>query len=119
KYKKVADRVKPVPTTLPAKFRIRRQFPPDVDPLAGLPMLPTHPPEFTPGERYTEERKGKMMVNEDGFLTDEEEKLVHYTIGALEKGFAWSEEEKGMFFDDILPPIEIPTMEHVPWVMNN
>ncbi|TFK18710.1 hypothetical protein FA15DRAFT_558899, partial [Coprinopsis marcescibilis] len=51
--------------------------------------LPTHPPGFTPGERYTQERKEKMKVNEDGFLMGEEEKLVHYVVRELEKCFAW------------------------------
>ena len=52
-YKKVANRIKPITTTLPEKFCIVHHIP--SDPLAELPILPTRPPEFTPGSRYTEE----------------------------------------------------------------
>ncbi len=54
-YKKVENRVKPVATTLPEHFRIERRTP--SDPLAELPHLPHHPPPYSPGERYTAERK--------------------------------------------------------------
>lgn len=53
--KKVAHRIKPVATTLPEDFRIVRRIP--SSPLESLPILPFHPPEFTPGSRYTLERK--------------------------------------------------------------
>lgn len=116
-YKKVANRTKPVATTLPEKFRIIRRIP--SDPLADLPTLPTHPPAFTPGERYTEERMKQQNINPDGFLTEEEEKLVHHLIRIHEKGFAWSEQEKGKFSNDYFDPVIIPTIEHVPWVLRN
>ena len=54
KYKKVANRTKPVATTLPEEYRIKRY--PIEDPLADLPELPVDPPDFTPGKRYTQER---------------------------------------------------------------
>ena len=41
-YKKVANRIKPVATTLPEKFRIVRHIP--SNPLAKLPIMPTCPP---------------------------------------------------------------------------
>lgn len=85
-YKKVANRTKPVATTLPENFRIVRRIP--CDPLETLPELPTHPPEFTEGTRYTLERKEAMAVNAEGFLWPEEEKLVHYLIKVQEEGFA-------------------------------
>ncbi|KIM47246.1 hypothetical protein M413DRAFT_36065, partial [Hebeloma cylindrosporum] len=69
-YKKVANRTRPVATTLPEEFRIVRRIP--SDPLADLPVLPTSPPEFEPGDRYTRERKEAMHVNKDGFLWPEE-----------------------------------------------
>ncbi|TFK16932.1 hypothetical protein FA15DRAFT_548025, partial [Coprinopsis marcescibilis] len=119
KYKKVADRVKPVATTLPSEYRIKRQVPPGTDPLAGLPTLPTNPPEFTPGERYTSERKEKMNINETGFLTDEEVKLIHHFMKTFEAGFAWDETEKGMFSEEWLEPIRIPTIEHIPFCLGN
>ena len=65
-YKKVANQIKPVAMTLPEQFRIVRRVP--SDPLAELPMLPSRPPEFHPGERYMLERKEGMNINKDKFL---------------------------------------------------
>ena len=45
-YKKVANKTRPVATTLPENFRIVRTEHPD--PLANLLPLPTHPPNFIP-----------------------------------------------------------------------
>lgn len=117
KYKKVANRIKPVATTLPEQFRIVRRIP--CDPLESMPMLPYHPPEFTPGARYTDERMKSMNINTDGFLWPEEEKLVHHLIKLQERGFAWEEEEKGSFSSDYFDPITIPTIEHIPWAFRN
>ena len=116
-YKKVANRVKPVATTLPEDFRIVRKIP--SDPLADMPGLPERPPNFTPGVRYTQERKEAMDVNKDGFLWPEEEKLVHHLIKEQEMGFAWDESEKGKFSSDYFEPVVIPTVEHIPWVLRN
>ncbi|THU75770.1 hypothetical protein K435DRAFT_605347, partial [Dendrothele bispora CBS 962.96] len=55
KYKPVGVKVRPVKTQVPPEFHIKRDI--KGDPLADMPELPTHPPEFVPGERYTEERK--------------------------------------------------------------
>ncbi|KAE9392245.1 hypothetical protein BT96DRAFT_830824, partial [Gymnopus androsaceus JB14] len=55
RYRPVHRRTVPVPTTLPEKFRVIRQFP--SDPLKHLPMLNPNPPPFTPTGRYTQERK--------------------------------------------------------------
>ncbi|RXW12346.1 hypothetical protein EST38_g13510 [Candolleomyces aberdarensis] len=117
KYKKVANRVKPVSAPLPPEFRIERRIP--EDPLADLPSLPTHPPDFSPGERYTQERKETMNVNPNGFLSTEEEKLVHHLIKTCEDGFAWDESEKGIFSSDYLNPVRIPTLDHNVWIKSN
>lgn len=116
-YKKVAHKVRPVATTLPEEFRIIRKFP--SDPLANLPKLPSHPPEFVPGERYTEERMRQMLVNKDGFLWPEEEKLVHHLIKLHEYAFAWTDDEKGKFSEEYFEPVVIPTIEHIPWALKN
>jgi hypothetical protein len=117
KYKKVANRIKPVATTLLEKFRIVRRIP--CKPLESLPILPTHPPEFSPGLRYTFNRMQAMNVNQDGFLWPEEEKLAHHLIKTQELGFAWTEDEKGRFSDEYFDPIIIPTIEHIPWALRN
>ena len=113
----MANRVRPIATTLPEEFRIVRKIP--SDPLAGLPKLPTSPPDFQPGGRYTQERKELMKVNDNGFLWPDEEKLVHHLIKIHEKVFAWTEEEKGMFSQEYFEPVVFPTVEHVPWVLKN
>ena len=117
KYKKVANRVRPISTALPDKYRIIRNI--TGDPLADLPTLPTHPPDFTPGTRYTQERHNKYNINPDKFLWTEEEKLGHFLIKAQEAAFAWDESEKGQFNTDYFPPIQIPTIPHTPWVHKN
>jgi hypothetical protein len=116
-YKKVANKTRPIATTLPEEFRIVRRIP--SDPLVNLPILPTHPPEFEPGARYTRERMEAMPVNKDGFLWPEEVKLVHYLIREHKYAFAWNENEKGKFSDEYFDPVVIPTVEHVPWVLRN
>lgn len=116
-YKKVANRIKPVATTLPENFCIVRRI--LCNPLTDLPMLPICLPEFVPGDRYTLEQKETMSVNPDKFLWPEEEKLVHHIISIHETAFAWDESEKGKFSDEYFDPVVIPTIEHIPWVLRN
>ena len=52
RYKKAANWIWLVRTTLPEKYHIVRCVP--SDPLFSLPLLPTHPPEFSPSEKFTE-----------------------------------------------------------------
>ena len=108
-YKKVANRVKPVATTLPEEFRIVRKVP--SDPLAELPKLPTQPPDFTPGKRYTQERMEAMPVNKDKFLWTDEAKLVHHMVKVHKEVFTWTEVEKGEFSEEYFEPVVIPTIE--------
>ena len=116
-YEKVANKTRLIAMTLPEEFRIVRRIP--SDPLTKLPILPTHLPDFDPGERYTRERKEAMPVNKDGFLWPEEKKLVHYLIRVHESAFTWNKNEKGKFSDEYFDPVVIPTVEHVPWVLRN
>ena len=116
-YKKVDRKVRPIATTLPEEYRIIRKVP--RDPLADLPILPTKPPEFVPGPRYTEERRAALNVRGDGFLTEEEARLVDHFVRVHEDGFAWEEEEKGRFSDEYFEPVVIPTVEHIPWTEKN
>ena len=116
-YKKVVNKTRPIAMMLPKEFRIVRRIP--SDPLTKLLILPTHPPDFDPGERYTKEQTEAMPVNKDSFLWPEEEKLVHYLIKVHKSAFTWNENEKGKFSDEYFDPVVIPTMEHVPWVLRN
>ena len=60
------------------------------------------PLDFSPGERYNEERKNLMPVNKDGFLWPEEEKLVHYLIKVDDKPFLGQKMKRGNFPRTIL-----------------
>ena len=116
-YRKVANRTVPVSTTLPEEYRIVRREPPNI--LDDLLPLPTQPPDFTPGIRYTQERADKQAVDPDNWLTPEEIKLAHWFIRANEMAFAWSEDERGKFSDEWFDPVVMPTIEHVPWALRN
>ena len=116
-YKKVANKVRPVPASLPEDFRVIRRIP--SDPLLTLPPLPSHPPDFIPGTRLTQERLDALELNKEGFLLPEELKLLHHVLKINELGLAWTEAEKGRFRDDYFTPVKIPVIEHIPWAHRN
>ena len=116
-YKKVARKVRPVPASLPEDYRIIRRIP--KDPLLSLSPLPTHPPDFTPGTRLTQERLKDLNLNRYEFLWPEELKLLTHILRVNELGLAWTEAEKGQFRDDYVSPVKIPVVEHVPWIQKN
>jgi hypothetical protein len=116
-YEKVANRVKPVTIALPKEYRIVWKLP--CDPLADLPELPMHPPNFSPGKWYTAKWAEMQKVNPTGFLTSEEEKLHHWIFRAHDDGFAWCEEEKGRFTSDYFDLVWIPTIKHILWFHKN
>jgi hypothetical protein len=116
-YKKVARKVSPVSTSLPEDYCVIRQIP--VDPLLSLPILPTHPPNFMPGIRLTEERLTKLNLNCYGFLWPDKLKLLTHILCINELRLAWTEAEKGQFCDDYVSPIKIPVVEHIPWIQKN
>ena len=94
-YKKAAKKVHPVAASLPEDFRIIRRRP--EDPLLSLPALPTHPPQFTPGTRLTQEHFDELELNKFNFLWPEEVKLAAHVLKINEKALAWSEAERGRF----------------------
>ena len=110
-YKKVTNKVKPVPTTMPSAACIHRRF--LEDPLDSLPELTPWPPEFLPGVHLTQERMDQLGVMMNEFLWLEECKLVAQVLCNNELGLAWDETKKGRFQDDYLSPVIIPTIEHV------
>ena len=113
-YKKVANRVKPVATTMPQHARIIRKIP--EDPILTIPHLSHHPPTFVPGQRLSQEWIDKLGIFKNEFLWPEEQKLVGQVLLNNETGLTWDETEKGRFRDDYFPPVVIPTIEHTPWV---
>ena len=116
-YKKVARKVQPVLASLSEDYRIICKIP--VDPLLSLPLLPTHPPNFMPSTRLTQECLTDLKLNRYDFLLPEELKLLTHVLRINELGLAWTEAEKGHFCDDYVSPIKIPVIEHVPWVQKN
>lgn len=113
-YKKVANKTRPVATTLPENFRIIRRDHPD--PLAGMPPLPVHPPNFVPTGRFTQERRDQMALGKD-LLLPEEIKLAEWIICTHNQAFAWTDSERGSFDPEYFAPIEVPHISHVPWVL--
>ena len=117
KYKPVALKVKPVLAELPERFRINRKI--TGDPLVGLPTILSVPPPFAPSDRYTEERREKLRKVHDSFLLPAELDLMDHFMTLHDKGFAWTDEERGRFRSDFFPPIEFPVVPHTPWVQRN
>jgi len=116
-YKKVANKVRPVPASLPEDFRNMRRFP--EDPLLTLPSLPTSPPDFVPGLHLTEEHLNALDLNKSDFLWPEKLKLLQHILLLNESGLAWTEDKKGRFCDNYFAPIKIPAIKHVPWIHKN
>jgi hypothetical protein len=117
KYRKAEDRIQPIAMQLPEEFCIVHNI--TSDPLENIPALLTHPPNFTPGLQYMQERHDKLQLNPDGFLWPEEEKLAHYLVREQEDCLSWVEEERGEFRQDFFPPVYIPTVPHMLWVYKN
>ena len=113
-YKKVANKTRPVATTLPENFRITRRDHPD--PLAGMPPLPTRPPDFVPNGRFTRERRDQMSLSKD-LLLPEEIKLAEWIVSTHNQAFAWTDSERGSFDPEYFDPIEVPHISHIPWVL--
>ena len=118
KYKPVALKVKPVYQELPDKYRIIRDI--KGDPLADMPPLNPNPPPFVPKGRYTQERMEQMdKVHNTGFLQPEELKVIHDMVNNQNEAFAWEDSERGRFKQEYFPDIEMPVVEHKPWVLRN
>ena len=115
KYKRIDKKVRPVPATLPEEYHTICRIP--EDPLLSLPLLPTHPPDFSLGECLTQERLDKLNLNTNNFLWPEELKLVQHVLKLNELALAWTEAEKGRFCNEYFSPVKILVVEHVPWVL--
>jgi len=112
-YKKVANKTRPMATTLPENFHIIRHDHPD--PLKEMVPLPKHPPDFVPKGRFTRERQDQMEIGKD-LLLPEEIKLVEWIIAMNDTAFAWTDDERGSFNLKYFAPIEVPVISHVPWM---
>ena len=117
KYKKVDQKVRPIPGIIPEHQKPRRQFP--EDPLRNLPILPFHPPDFTPTARVTAERMESLNIHNHEELWPEERKLLQHVIRLNERSIAFDEDERGTFRSDYFSDYIIPTVEHEPWIEKN
>ena len=119
KYKPVALKVRPVLTTLPEKFRIVREI--KGDPLQNMPVLSTNPKKYKwDGGRYTPERQvGIRAVHDTGDLWEQELDLIDDFFQKHQLDFAWEDIERGHFKEEYFPPVDMPVVEHTPWVLKN
>ena len=116
-YKRVDKKVKPVPASLPEECYVRRCIP--ENPILTLPTLPTHPPEFQPTMKISQQRMQELNVNNNGFLWPEEEKLFKHIMVANESAIAFEDTERGTFKETYFSPYIIPTVPHIPWEYRN
>jgi len=115
KYKPVARKVKPVPTTTPdpVSFQLK-PIPPPIP--TDLPFHPIDYHDLPLGSRITMDRLELLLGKiEPGTLTEEETNLISFVIHKRELAFAFDYAEKGFFSREYYPDYKIPTIEHVPW----
>jgi hypothetical protein len=116
-YKRVDKKIHPISTQMPLEYQIKHKI--LTDPLDTLPPLPTHPPEFIPTPKITEERMKILNVNSTGFLWPEEEKLFQHVMILNEDGIAFEDVERGTLKEEFFSPYIIPTVPHSPWEYRN
>jgi len=116
-YKPVAKKVHTVQTAMPPELRITRQLP--NDPLASMPTLSTHPPDFVPGVHFTQERAEKLDLDPTNWLWPDKLKLICWLVWVHEKAFAWDASEHGHLNETFFPPYKIHTIPHTPWSQHN
>ena len=116
-YKPVAKKVRPVLAPLEEEYHVLRQLPDDS--LAGLITLPTNPPDFIPGQRFTQERTDALHLDPAQWLWPEEVKLVRWMVLNHETAFAWTATKRGRLDNQYFPLVKIPTVPHTPWILRN
>ena len=117
KYKRVDQKIRPIPSKIPLSMKTHRQFP--EDPLQNLPILPYHPPEFRPTAKITAERMASLEIDQNSELWSEEKKLLRHIIVLNEGSIAFNEQERGTFRRDYFSDYKMPVVEHLPWQDKN
>ena len=112
-YKTVDKKVRPVSTNLPTGMQPKMIRPDDL--LDDLPMVPIHPGPYRAGKRMTASRLDAMLKTVDPSCSETERRMVAHVLVENEEAFAWTEEEKGHFREDLIPPYVNPMVDHVPW----
>ena len=114
KYKPVAKKVRPVNEAMPQHLNPPLQRPPlSRDPY--LTPLTVHPPEFQETARVTRERLEMVNFGPEGWLSEEEMKLILRVIVLREKAIAFDETERGCLKHEWGLPYVIPVVDHKPW----
>jgi hypothetical protein len=116
-YKPVARKVHLVIAPLDEEFHITRTLPDNL--IARLVPLPLHPLDFVPGECFTQEHADSLGLDPTNWLWLDKVKLVRWIVCEHEKAFAWVSDERGCLNEKYFPPVKIPTIPHIPWVMRN
>lgn len=116
-YKRVDQKVKPIPAVFPSDAGVIWQFP--SNPLDSLQPLPTNPPEFTLSAKINHERLEILAVNNKGYLWPEEEKLFKYIMKTNEGALAFEDSERGTLREDYFTPYIMPVVPHIPWAHGN
>ncbi|GBG75308.1 hypothetical protein CBR_g19940 [Chara braunii] len=66
----------------------------------------------TEGHRIPDEVADTMKIGVDGFLTEEENRLIKKTCQEFHLTFAFSDHQKGRLDAKLIPPVRIHTVEH-------
>lgn len=117
KYKRVDQKVRPVPSMIPYHMKTLRQYPDD--PLRNLPRLPHIPPPFTPTSKVTAERMDGLELDKNEKLWPEERKLLQHILVINSRSIAFDEQERGTFRKDYFSDYKMPVVEHIPWQDKN
>src|SRR5882757_1200569 len=116
-YKRVDQKVRPIPGVFPENIKVRRIIP--EDPLLSLPPLPISPPDFAPTAKLTAERMDSLKIHANKFLWPEEVKLFQNVFLLNEQSLAFEQSERGTFREDYFSPYIYPVIDHIPWVHRN
>ena len=116
-YKRVAQKVHPIPGVVPEEARVRHSFP--HNPLDTLPQLSPTPPKFVPTERLTAERMVDLNINPDNFLWPKEEKLFQQVLTFNEATLPYEEKDRGTLKKEYFSDYIMPTIPHTPWEYKN
>jgi hypothetical protein len=106
-YKRVDKKIRPVSTTFSPDYEVKQQIP--QDPMMSLPELSANPPTFRPTERLSPERLKVLEINQDGFLSKEEERLFVRVMELNQAALAFEDSERGTFKDEYFSPYKIAT----------
>lgn len=112
-YKPVDKKIRPVERPLCEEYAEVFHRPPLPRDSYKTP-LDAHPLEFTDGERVTMERLKSVKFGPEGWLSEEELKLLKHVLKLREKALALTRAEKGTLSRDYCPDYKIPVIEHTP-----